>query len=154
MIDKLEIRRAIAKQIEDARVACKTVNSQPEVIAARAKVAAARAAQDQADEEFNRAFRKHYPRDDEMTARILKKHPDLLQFSDVDSDTKWIICCCVTGLPIFEGDRVYEHRIGDASYERFFVLADAVTVDPTLARPAVPALDETEDEDEDAEAIA
>jgi hypothetical protein len=154
MIDKLEIRRAIAKQIEDARIACKTVNSQPEVIAARAKQYAAREAEKLANEEFNRVFRKYYPRDDEMTARILKQHPDLLQFSDVDSDVRWIVYCCVTGLPIFEGDRVYEHRIGDASYERFFVLADAVTVDPTLARPVVPALDEADDEDDDAEAIA
>lgn len=151
MIDRLDIRRAIAKEIADAREACKRVNEQPEVIAARAKCAAAKAAQDAADREFRRAFDKHYPRDDVMTARLLKEHPDLLRFSDVDADTRWIICCCVTGLPIFEGDRVYEHRIGDANYERFFVLADAVSVAPELVRPAIEAAEETGGDGEDDE---
>ncbi len=142
MIDRLETRQAIAKEIADARAAREHVNVIPEVASARAKMEAAHLAYGEAQAELRKAFNKHYVTDNALQEKLYEKYPDLYQHGDVDSDCKWIVCCCVTGLPIFNGDRVYEYRVGDELYERFLVLADAVTVVPEFAREAIPAGDD------------
>ncbi|MGE5509904.1 MAG: hypothetical protein ACM31O_01480 [Bacteroidota bacterium] len=128
-LDRMEERRRIAARLDEVKVGQETVNDHPEVIAARAKMEAARAAADEARDEFHRVFHKHYVSDEAVTRELLAEYSDLI--SDGYSG---IALCCVTGLPIFVGDRVVERE--DSNGARHFLLADVVKIDATLALTA------------------
>lgn len=137
-IDRLEERRAIAQRLNEAHAARKSVNKIPAVAEARAKSDSARKAADQAQREFSHVFNAHYPREDELTTALVAEHPDLLTLGG--DNPKWIARCCVTGLPIFADDPVYQ--ITDE--EQTFVLAGAVTVHDNLVVPGSATSDEVD----------
>lgn len=134
--DRMAERREIAALLEAADKQRRSVNDQPEVIAARAKSDRAHREADACDAEFRRIFDKHHPRDGAIQRALMREHPDLKVIGGgIDNDTSWIARCCVTGLPIFEGDNVIE-RGGEEDYERTYVLADCVKVDAGLCLPS------------------
>lgn len=134
MLDRMDERRAIAKRIVAAQLARERVNDDKDVIAARAEMHAAQMAADKAQKHFNRVFRSKYRTAHELKTELLAEYPDLFQ-----QQSGRTVCCCVTGLPIFNDDRV---RMGEDEYEHVYVLADAVTVHPEYAgaSPLVEAL--------------
>ena len=134
-MDRLEERRQIAARLDSADAARSLVNNNPAVIAARDKADKARKEHDAAQAEFRRVFDEHYPCDDSIRRELVRKHPDLkLIGGGAEDDTSWIARCCVTGLPIFDGDKVIE-RGGEEDYQRTYVLAGSVSVDETLCLP-------------------
>lgn len=137
MIDRLDTRREIARRKAVAAEQREQVNQMPDVIASREAAEQARHAANEAEIAFTKVFRSHYPNDDDINDALIEDHPDLVVLGDRgDSLSYWIAFCAVTGLPLFEGDRVIETSTPDATDgERRFVLAAAVTVDPALLGP-------------------
>lgn len=138
MIDRLDTRREIARRRAEAAKQREQVNRMPDVIAAREVAESARHAANEAEVAFRRAFDSHYPRGDDIDAELMEDHDDLFVLGDTsERHMFWPAFCAVTGLPIFVGDRVIETSDVDAAdYERQFVLADAVIVDPALLGPS------------------
>lgn len=126
-LTRLNDRHAIALELNEQKATWEKVNSLPEVIAARAKSRAAQEAYNAAQEEFSSIFALHTKKG--AAARLAKRYPGVLLLGDdeLDDDFKWIARCAVTGLPIFAGDSVYIGG-GEETYERSYILADAVTL--------------------------
>lgn len=159
-IDRLDERREIARRKVEAAEKRDRVNQMPDVIAAREALDQARLAEHEAQVAFRQVFESHYPRGDDISAELIDDHDDLFVLGDTsERHCYWPVFCAVTGLPIFVGDRIIETSDTDAAdYERRFVLADAVTVDPALLGPGARVViagengdtDVASDEDEEA----
>lgn len=116
---RLTERQTIAARLDGADAARRAVNDDPAVIAARARCSETREANDKADREFRRIFDSLYPREGELTRELAEAHPDLFLIRGYYGDsTPWIGRCAITGLPIFEGDQIFERRSGVDGEER------------------------------------
>lgn len=122
-------REAIAEELETAKRQRETVNSVPEVKAAREASDKARREADALHREFSRVFDKHYGKEDAVIGDLVAKYPRLLTLGGTSdyAHQRWVVRCAITGLPVFEGDRVYISG-GDQDYEKVYILADYVTL--------------------------
>lgn len=134
VITRMDERRDIARQLDESKDF--DINSVPEVQEARAKSNEAHDLAEKASREFSRVFNKHDRRN--LDHILIREHPGLLVFGedDLGDRLKWIARCAVTGLPIFVGDRVYIGG-GEESYERSYILAEAVEIAPGYEREPV-----------------
>lgn len=153
-MDRMDDRAAIAKRIDDGYTARSAVNKHPDVIAARAKADAADSAEKLARREFAQVFNAHYPSEESITDELATSFPDLLMMGGSESDTRWIARCAVTGWPVFKDDRIILIQ-GEADYDTFVILADAVTfsgdaADKVMSRPIGRAADLVADSDDGA----
>lgn len=128
-MDRMDERKAIASEIDAHAEAWRTVNEQPEVQAARAAARAAQKAANEADEHFRSVFSKYAPRDDERARRLQEQHPGLLLLGD---EFPRVCRCAVSGLPVFEGDKVFMAGEPD-DIDVAYILADAVELKPEFA---------------------
>lgn len=145
-MDRMEERKAIAAELDAHKEAWRTVNDQPEVQAARAKSNEADRAAQEASRQFHQVFDRYAPRDNVRAQRLSKQHPGLVIAGD---DYPWVCRCAVSGLPIFEGDKVFIG--GEDEHDRTYILADVIqlTTAFTHLKPAVAKALEIEEEDPD-----
>lgn len=128
-MDRMEQRKTIAAELDAHAEAWRTVNEQPEVQDARAAARAAHKAADEAEQHFRSVFSKYAPRDDERAQRLQEQHPGLLLLGD---EFPRVCRCTVSGLPIFDGDKVF--RAGEPDdIDVAYILADAVQLKPEFA---------------------
>ena len=152
-MDRMDERKAIAAEIDAHAEAWRTVNEQPEVQAARAAARAAHKAANEADEHFRSVFSTYAPRDDERARRLQEQHPGLLLLGD---EFPRVCRCAVSGLPVFEGDKVFMAGEPD-DINGAYILADAIQLtpeftylEPTIAKAEPYVVYEFETDEEEA----
>ncbi len=145
-MDRMDERKAIAAELDGHAEAWRTVNDRPEVQEARAKSDEADRVAREANREFRKVFDRFAPRDDVRAQRLAKDHPGLVLAGD---DYPWVCRCAVSGLPIFEGDKVFIG--GEDEHDRTYILADVIQLTPAFAHltPAIAKAREIEEEDQD-----
>jgi hypothetical protein len=148
-MDRMDERKAIAAELDNIEAGRKSVNEQPEVIEARRQCRLAKEAADAADRRFQAAFNKYYPREEKVVERMSEEHLGL--FTLGDDEYPWIVRCAVSGLPIFEGDKVFIGG-GEEDYRKSYILADAVQLSPAFAH-LTPQIAKREDIEEDPDDI-
>lgn len=148
-MDRMEARKAIAAELDARAEAWRTVNDQPEVQAARAVSIEADKAAQEAHRKFRLVFEKYAPREDRMAHRLQKENPGLVLLGD---DYPRVCRCAVSGLPIFEGDRVF--MVGEEDDGRTHILADVIQLSPAFAhlQPGIAKAVEIEEVPDDIDA--